>query len=248
MFDEEHEQDSSLEALIEGAAPVVEEAEEEAVEEQQEALPPRSNKEENFRALREKTERLERERDDAIRLAQSIYAQQNKQPTPPEEDDDVRLSDSDFVEGTHLNKVQKKIKKLEGKLQEYEKNAQTYTIESRLKSQFPDFDAIVNVDNLKMLREYEPAVADAILAAPDLYNQGVLAYKMVKQMNVAPKKSFDKEREVAHKNAAKPRNTAAINTQHGESPLTKANAFAQGLTEELKAQLLKEMTEARKSI
>src|SRR3990167_2432890 len=252
MFDDENNQDGALQETI-AAADVQEQDEEQLTQEenqQDSEAPPRSNKDENFRRLREKTERLERERDDAIRLAQSIYAQtqQVKSPAAPVEDEDLKFADTDLVEGTHINKVTKKIKRLESQLKEYERKSDEYSIEARLKSKFSDFDAVVNVDNLKTLRELEPDVADAILAAPDLYKQGVLAYNMVKKLNLVSKDQYEKNHEHAQKNAAKPRSTSSINSQHGQSPLTKANAFANGLTDELRTQLLKEMTEARKGL
>ena len=254
MFDEENNQDAALQETIEAAAPLAEDNVDSSEQEEAPLEQKRSDKEENFRALRQKTERIERERDDAIRLAQSLYNAQSQRQAPPAqepEEEEIRVNDSDFVEGTHLNKVSKKIdqkiKNLESKLKEYERKTEEYSIESRLKSKFPDFDAVVNEDNLKSLRNLDPDVADAILAAPDLYKQGVLAYKMVKKLNVTPNETFEKDRERTLNNAAKPRPTASINSQHGASPLTKANAFANGLTDELRKQLFKEMNEARKA-
>ncbi len=48
------------------------------------------------------------------------------------------------------------------------------------------------------------------------------------------------------KNASKPKPLASVNPQQGDSPLSRANAFANGLTEELKDQLRKEMSESRR--
>ena len=53
-------------------------------------------------------------------------------------------------------------------------------------------------------------------------------------------------RSKARENHAKPRPISSIGAQEGDGPLSKANAFANGLTDELKQQLLKEMQEARK--
>ena len=47
-------------------------------------------------------------------------------------------------------------------------------------------------------------------------------------------------------NAQKPRPLTSISPQQGDSPLSKANAFANGLTPELQAQLLKEMKQSMK--
>jgi len=48
-------------------------------------------------------------------------------------------------------------------------------------------------------------------------------------------------------NTAKPRPLTSVSPQSGESPLSRANAFAEGLTPELKKNLFKEMQEAKKN-
>ena len=59
--------------------------------------------------------------------------------------------------------------------------------------------------------------------------------------------NYKTDRELAQKNASKPKPLASVSPQQGDSPLSRANAFANGLTNELKAQLRKEMEEARKN-
>ena len=81
----------------------------------------------------------------------------------------------------------------------------------------------------------------------DLYSTAVSAYTMIKNLGIAPKgDDFMVQKAQAQKNAAKPKPLASVNPQQGESPLSKANAFANGLTDDLKAQLLKEMYAARR--
>jgi hypothetical protein len=55
------------------------------------------------------------------------------------------------------------------------------------------------------------------------------------------------DRAAAQKNASKPKPLASVSPQQGDSPLSRANAFANGLTPELQKQLRQEMEEARKN-
>ena len=209
-----------------------------------------SDKADNLRRLREKSERAEKERDEAIHLLKEMYEKQNKlaqnNNNAPDADDDIRINDDDLVEGKHLSKFQKKIKRLEDQIKNYERQSQEASTESRLKSHYNDFDKVVNTDNISLLREQYPEIADSIASNPNLYNKAVAAYTMIKKLGIAPDDHYSNDRAIAQKNATKPKPLASVNAQQGDSPLSRANAFANGLTDDLKAQLRKEMEEARK--
>ena len=117
----------------------------------------------------------------------------------------------------------------------------------RLKTQYPDFDNIVSRENLESLRLAYPEIAQTINSSSDLYSQAVSAYTMIKKLGIGVEDSFIEEKAAIQRNAAKPKPLASINPQQGDSPLSKANAFATSgkLTDELKAQMLKEMNEFR---
>lgn len=204
-----------------------------------------TDKEKNFRILRERAERAERERDEAIRIASQ--SQQYKQTHEPQEDDDsdVAIGSDDIVEGKHLSKVQKQIKKLKDEISHYKQQSQTSSAEQRLKSKYPDFDQIVTRDNIETLRVTYPELAATLQSSNDLYNTGVSAYELIKRFNIDQSHNYEVAR--AQKNLAKPRPTASISPQQGDTPLTRANAFANGLTDEVKKQLFKEMNEYRKN-
>jgi len=236
-------------------APEVEVTEEETKEVQQKNTQESSlTKEENMRILRERYEKAERERDELARTVQDMRSRvttpnEAKQIEQVKDDiDDLQFNPDDLAEGKHLLKLVSKIKRLEEKLEQNEKKSQMTTTELRIKRDFPDFDKVATYDNLKKLRDENPDLADAILATPDVYKQHALAYKMVRQMGIYVEDNYSKDREIALKNSAKPRPLTSISPQQGESPLSKANAFASGLTDELKAQLHKEMIESMKKI
>src|ERR1700691_3197750 len=105
----------------------------EAVQQQQE--PPKDSSEQrNFRNLREKAERIQKERDEAlIRLRQYEEAQRV-------ESEALNLKPDDLAEGKHINKVETRIKDLEKQL-----------METRLRSQYPDIDNVVNDTTLSII-------------------------------------------------------------------------------------------------
>lgn len=198
---------------------------------------------ESWKTLRERAEKAEkRERE----LQEALQAASRK-PEQPQEDLDFSLDEDALAEGKHLNKVQKKIKAMEAKLKQYEQQTTMNDVRSQLKSQYPDWDKVFNQDNLAKLQEQEPEIAYALNSASDPYKAGISAYKMIKRLGIIePEDTFVQEKAAIQKNAAKPKSMASLKPQQGDSPLSKANAFANGLTDELRAQMVKEMNEARK--
>jgi phage shock protein A len=201
----------------------------------------------HFRALREKNERIEREKEELAREL-AAYKQQAKPQEEFLEQEDGLAPDA-LVEKRHLSRYDKKIKKLEEQLHQYEQQSRTVSAEAQLRSKYNDFDSVVNKDNLEMLQLTYPELAQTIYANPDLYTKGASAYTIIKQMNIAPGSSTDNEKSKAVQNLAKPRPLASIAASQGnDSPLQRANAFANGLTDELRAQLHKEMIESMRNL
>jgi hypothetical protein len=199
----------------------------------------------NMRNLREAKDRAERDRDALLKRVAAIEAaqKQKQQPeAPPPED--LSIAPDDLVEGKHLSKYDRKIKELESQLQNYKQQTTTTAVEAKLHAQYPDFNTVVTEDNVKMLSSLHPELAQTINASGDLYNKAVSAYTLIKKLGITPQNTYDAERARAQQNAAKPRPLASVSSQQGDSPLTKANAFADGLTDELKKQLHKEMIES----
>lgn len=195
-----------------------------------------------FRALQEKNERLEREQ---YQLAQQVAAMKPQAPIQEPEDDDIRLGPDELAEGKHIAKLHKQLREMKKQLKSYETQTHESLVEARLKAQYPDFDKIVNPANIKALSESDPELAATIYANPDMYTKAVTAYKQIKKM-VPMENNYDNEKARVAVNAAKPRPLASVSPQQGDSPLSRANAFANGLTPELQKQLYKEMVDAQK--
>jgi hypothetical protein len=198
----------------------------------------KANEIENMRNLREKAERAERERDE---LKRALQESQNR--TPEEE---FSLAPDDLAEGKHLSKVQQKIRNLENKLQEYEQRSHLNIAEARIKAKHPDFDSVVSRENIEVLSAMYPELAQTLMHSQDIYTQGVSAYTLIKKLGIHKNASYESDKQQAQKNSMKPRPLASVSPQQGESPLSHANAFANGLTDDLKKQLYKEMVDASK--
>lgn len=194
----------------------------------------KGNEEKNFAAMRNKLEQLEKERDEALRKLQE------------KDDFDINLGPDDLAEGKHLTRVQKELKKLKEELSVYKTQTMQATTEARIKAQFSDFDSVVTTETISQLKEIYPELASTLQTSPDLYTQAVSAYTLIKKLGIVPESTYAPERQKAQMNIAKPRPSSSVSPQHGDSPLSKANAFSEGLTDDLKTQLFKEMNAARR--
>ena len=203
---------------------------------------------ENFKRLRESKDRVERERDELHRRIRDLEMSNNnsKQSSEEEEDLTITIAPDDLAEGKHLNKVSKKIKRLEKQLENYQKQASTESVEAKLKYEYPDFDKIVSKDNIESLKIAYPEIARTLNDSTDLYSKAISAYTMIKKLGIHVEDTFGSDKTRVSENASKPRPLTSVSPQQGGSPLSKANAFAGGLTPELKKQLYREMLEATK--
>lgn len=227
------------------------EVEEEYEEEVQEvvAAPQESSQQMNFRMIRERAERAERERDEAMKYAMSFNQPkpQTKQAEPEEDYSDIGLDDDGLAEGKHLKKVLKEMRELKKEMQTYKMQSTNDAVELKLKSHYPDLDQVITSENLQAVRAMNPDLADMINQTPDLYKRAKLAYDMVKQLGIYKDRSYSQDKAIAQKNAAKPRPLASVSPQQGDTPLSKANAFANGeLSKDIKQQHYKEMLAAMK--
>ena len=205
--------------------------------EQQEVKQPTSE-ERNFAALRNAKDSAERERDAYFKKLQEIEQQQvaAKQAAPPKPE----LGDDDLAEGRHL-------KELRQEMESYKQQMNQVTVETRIKANFPDFDSVVSTETVAKLKLTYPELAATLSASGDLYNKAASAYTMIKKLGLYDGRDHEPNREVVHRNSLKPRPLSSVSPQQGESPLSHANAFANGLTPELKKKLAKEVADARRA-
>lgn len=208
----------------------------------------------SFRDVIAAKRKAERERDEYLRRIEELEARSHREQasTPKEqaeEDEEFHLGADDIAEGKHIAKVDKraqnKIKALEDRLAKYESKTAEERAEAQLRAKYADFDKVVSRDNIDLLTEAYPELARSLHSTNDLYTKAVSAYTLIKKFGIYQESPFTSEKAVALKNVAKPRPLASVSPQQGDSPMTRANAFANGLTDELKAQLRKEMEQSR---
>lgn len=213
----------------------------------------------NFRQLKSAKEKAEREREEALRFAMDLQAKYAQQKQAPElqvepEVDDIQVGEGDLVEGKDLRALSKKMKAQRAEFIEYKKQVEQQqgqlkmqATEAKIKSQYPDFDKIVSKENIAQLQEFYPEIAQTLNSSQDIYATAVSAYTMIKKLGIYKEDTYVAEKIRAQVNAAKPKAMNSIAPQTGDSPLAHANAFANGLTEQLKAKLLQEMRDVRRN-
>ena len=200
----------------------VETQQEQVVEASQQNTANEISKAESMRALREQRDAAERRAAEYERYIQQNMSQQQTTKMQIHDEDDIDISDDTYVEGKHLKKY---IKKLEKKLESNEQRFSQYNetnAEMRLKSQFNDFDSVVNTESLRKLQQQKPALYRTILANPDLYDKGYTAYELIKSSGIASSNNNneyeDIDRRVAQ-NQSKPRSASNVSPQVSQSPL-----------------------------
>ena len=201
-----------------------------------------TNQANNFRAIKKAAEQAARERDELARRLQE-YEKAHKVESV---DEDFSVNPDDLVEGKHLAKYAKRIKQLEEQQRQYMQQNSESTAEIKLRTQYPDFDKVMTLENVQALSYAYPELAKSINASNDLYDKAYSAYTLIKKFGIYEEKPYEVEKQKAAANTAKPRPLASVSPQQGDSPLSRANAFAEGLTEDLRIQLRKEMEAARK--
>lgn len=168
--------------------------------------------------------------------------QRLKQPAKPVEEDPLdRLADDDIITVSQVKKLVKKLARQES--EDVARQRENATVDDRLMSKYSDYQEIVSRENIELLKQTEPELAQSLHAmSHDPYAQGVAAYKLIKRISgVQTPVSPDKKKAIV--NSQKP---LSVNAAPKASALSDAHKFEGGLTKELKDQLYREMREASK--
>lgn len=200
-----------------------------------------NDQERNWKEARRKMQELERRAKEQEELI-------NRLSTPPQqkEDDELdKLGDEDIVTKAQARKLASKM--AEEIAQRVIKQREASTVDERLMNKYSDFTQVVTKENIELLKETEPELAESLSYNPDPFKQGVAVYKLLKKAGIGEidmaEKASSKEKEKAIKNSQKP---VSVNAVTKQSAIGNAHLFENGLTKELKASLLKEMREAAK--
>lgn len=219
---------------------------EEAPEAELETIPAKDNNEsrentrrneENFKKLREANLELERK---LAQMEQSF----NKPPKPEPSLDELDLRDDDIAEGKHYKALKREVRQLNEAVAKANAEREKLAAEARLRATYPDIFNVVTQENMEELAKIEPELVESIVTSPKTYSQHIAAYKLIKKYSIGTQDPYADDKARAQKNMAKPKSAASVAPRMGESPLSDAERFQNGMTPELQAQLLREMDEA----
>jgi len=205
--------------------------------------------EENVKSLREAKKREEEraaqaeyERDQLAKYVENI---QHQLKSPQQPQNDIGIKDDEYVEGKHLGKVTSKMKQMEQQLQQWKAYSEEMTAELKLNNEFSDFSEVVTADNVKSFLKEHPEMRSSVQNNDPLYNRGKATYKLIKKFMKDDKKSSvnKNNQKKVYDNTGKPRPTSSIKEKEN-SPLSHANLFANGYSEEVGAKLEEEMYDA----
>ena len=203
------------------------EAQESSVQANTQSVSQTGGQSDNFRNLRQAKDRAEQRALLAEQRARDLEAKY-KQPEPEYAPDD--LVQRDYVDR---------------KLENQRREIQQLSTEYKLKTNYPDFDKVVNTETIELLKEKNPTMALALSQVPDEYAKAAAAYEAIRNLGLYNEDVYAKDRDAAQQRANSPRPLASISPQKNDSPLAQANAFANGLTDDLKKSLWKEMNQFR---
>jgi|SRR5690606_10506946 len=215
------EQDSGVETVVA--------AQNEPEHSQAEVAPKPSDQDRNWKQAREQLEELKRHNQRLEAETQKL----KQQMTAPAVEEDISYADEDLsTVGVTKKLIRKEAQKIAAELLQ-KKEAEDAEKWARIK--FSDYDAVVSNDNLQRLVQTAPEVAKMLMNNPD----PVAAYKLLKTMGIDAGETAQ-----LRENQQKPRSMQSVGQA---SALSQANAFAKGLTPELKTQLWNEMKQAAKA-
>lgn len=183
-----------------------------------------------------------RQKDLEIAELREQFSHITKKASPPEEDEFAKLAEDDILTVAQAKKLATKLARQTAETVLRERDAQT--VDERLQTKFPDYKSTVTRENIELLNELKPEVAESLtLLGNDPYRQAKLAYEYIKAFVPQRDETMNKDKKKAEVNSKKPLSVQAVGKQ---SAIGQAHQFENGITPELKAQLWKEMQEIRK--
>lgn len=222
-----------------------------SVEENLEAVAPATDSTEHNDVSTEVQENQQRKRNDAeynwaemrreMREKDQQIEELRQQFSKTEKDDLVNLAEDDILTVGQARRLAKEMAKKVA--EDAIKKRDAETVEERMQLKYPDYSEIVSKENIELLKQTEPELAQSLYHMPDPYSQAVAAYKLIKRISVKKEDSHSMEKRKVLENSQKP---LSVNAVTKNSAIGNAHLFENGLTKELKGQLWEEMKEAMK--
>lgn len=224
-----------------------------APETEQTPEPPKeSRSQQSFKALKTEAARLAKERDEYQALLRQYEmekkARQTQMPTPPAHEEDYSLADDAILEGKHLKQYTKELRAIKQELESARQETRNMALRAQLIAEHPDYERVVNAENLKALELTYPHLAKAI-NVNDPYNAGKACYDLIKQFGIDAEETNKTEvtKALIKQNMAKPKVAAQVMGTKAptQSPMGRASEFYEGpLTDEMKKIFYKELKDA----
>lgn len=236
-MNEEVKESVATEEVAEAVAPAAESEQVQKEKESQAQQKKRNDPEYNWAEARRKMQQLEEQNRLLAEQMQSI-----QKPSAPPVDELANLANDDLVDVATTRKlIQREAAKI---AEQVIKQREASTVEERLVSKFSDFSDVVSRENIELLKQTEPELAESLgVYNGDPLKQGVAAYKLIKRLGIGQEEKNSMEKKKAIENSQKPMSVNAVTKQ---SALGNAHLFENGLTKELKASLWNEMKQAAK--
>lgn len=210
----------------------------EQTQETQQERQARNDAEYNWAEMRKQM----RQKDLEIAELRDQFSSITKKAPPPEEDEFAKLAEDDILTLAQARKLAAKMARQTAETVLRERDA--LTVDDRLQAKFPDFRSTVTRENIEILKETKPRLAESLLKfADDPFQQSELAYEYIKAYVPQRDESMTKDKRKAEVNSKKPLSVQAVGKQ---SAIGQAHQFENGLTPELKSQMWKEMQQIKK--
>jgi hypothetical protein len=169
-------------------------------------------------------------------------------PAPAVQDEDYSLADDTLIEGKHLKQYSKELKSIKQELEYARTETRNMALRAQLIAEHPDYERVVNAENLKALELTYPHFAKAI-NVNDPYNAGKACYDLIKQFGIDAEETNKTEitKALIKQNMAKPKVAAQVAGTKAptQSPMGRASEFYEGpLTDEMKKIFYKELKDA----
>lgn len=197
-------------------------------------------KDRDFRAMRQRQKELEWEIKQKDEMLNKVL--QAQQPAPSQTIAEPEDADEDYVPAGKVKGIarrtmqplEKKIQELESKLAQQEQQK----LIQNLRTQYSDFDDVVNVDTLEILEKQEPELAATIASFKDPYKMGLHTYKYIKALGL-----LDKVPDARHKREVEQkleRNAKAVQspTAYDKRPMAQAYVSTQADNKKLYEEMM----------
>lgn len=196
----------------------------------------------HFKELRRQKDELERK----LKMQEEMMERLMKvQPPAPVEIDELdQIDETEVLQKGQVKKlVRKQAEAIAKEIVQQEMSQVKRQIDqsqhlNRLKSQFSDFDEVVNQESLALLEENEPELAIAIAESKDPYKILLQSYKFIKKMGIDKDVPNARHAKEVEKRIEKNAKTVQSPQAHDKRPM----AVAFKMTESMRKELADEMT------